>query len=212
MNLSEKEISYKTINSYSTLNKLTSATQKIIFTCHGMGYLSRYFLKYFKELNSTRYYIIAPQAQSKYYIAPKMKYVGSSWLTKENTLTETNNIINYFDKIFKEEKINTNHINYVGYSQGVSVIMRFIAKRKIQFDKLLIMSGGIPKELHPNNFMYLKKKSTVYYIYGDKDEYINGEFLNDEIKKIQSLFIKVKIICFEGKHKFNEKIIKEIIK
>ena len=141
-----------------------------------------------------------------------MKYVGSSWLTKENTLTETNNIINYFDKIFKEEKINTNHINYVGYSQGVSVIMRYIAKKKIQFDKLLIMSGGIPKELHANNFKYLKKKSTIYYIYGNKDEYINGEYLNDELKKIKSLFKNVKIICFEGKHEFNKKLIKEIIK
>ena len=86
MNSTEKEIIYKISNSYSTLNALTSKTRNVIFACHGMGYLSRYFLKYFKGLDSDLNYIIVPQAQSKYYIAPKMKHVGASWLTKENTI------------------------------------------------------------------------------------------------------------------------------
>ena len=82
MNSTEKEIVYTISNSYTTLNSLTSKTKNVIFACHGMGYLSRYFLKYFKGLNSDDNYIIIPQAQSKYYIAPKMKHVGASWLTK----------------------------------------------------------------------------------------------------------------------------------
>ena len=77
MNSTEKEIIYKISNSYSTLNALTSKTRNVIFACHGMGYLSRYFLKYFKGLDSELNYIIVPQAQSKYYIAPKMKHVGA---------------------------------------------------------------------------------------------------------------------------------------
>ncbi|NNL82566.1 MAG: esterase, partial [Winogradskyella sp.] len=84
MNQTEKEISYKTSNSYSTLNTLTSKTKNVWFVCHGMGYLSRFFLKYFKELDSETNYIIAPQAPSKYYIQPKM-HVGANWLTKDNT-------------------------------------------------------------------------------------------------------------------------------
>ena len=50
MNSEEKEITYQTSNSYSTLNQLTERTKNVWFVCHGMGYLSRYFLKYFKEL------------------------------------------------------------------------------------------------------------------------------------------------------------------
>ena len=172
MNSTEKEIVYTISNSYTTLNSLTSKTKNVIFACHGMGYLSRYFLKYFKGLNSDDNYIIIPQAQSKYYIAPKMKHVGASWLTKENTLKEMENIISYFDNVLSNEKIENLNFIFLGYSQGVSVAMRYLAKRKIIVSKLILMSGGIPKELTPKDFKYLKNKAVIYYVYGDKDEYI----------------------------------------
>ena len=99
MNSEEKEIGYQTKNSYSTLNNLTEDTKTVWFVCHGMGYLSRYFLKYFKELNAEENYIIAPQAPSKYYIQPK-KHVGANWLTRDETKVGMRNILNYFDAIF----------------------------------------------------------------------------------------------------------------
>ena len=63
MNSTEKEISYISSNSYSTLNNINENTENVWFVCHGMGYLSRYFLKYFKTLDSDKNYIIAPQAR-----------------------------------------------------------------------------------------------------------------------------------------------------
>lgn len=131
MNSTEKETSYITTNSYSTLNTLTPKTKTVWFVCHGIGYLSRYFINYFKELNPEENYIIAPQAQSKYYITPKFKHVGSSWLTKENTAKETENVMSYFDAVLKAEQI-PNNVNLIiaGFSQGVSVTMRYVAKKK----------------------------------------------------------------------------------
>ena len=157
MNHSEKEISYKTTNSYSTLNNLSQNTKNVWFVCHGMGYLSRYFLKYFKGLNAAENYFIAPQAQAKYYITPKFKHVGASWLTKENTLKETENIMQYFDAVLNAENI-PEHCNLIvlGYSQGVSIAMRYIAKRQLQCNQLVLMSGGIPKELVADDFTFLK--------------------------------------------------------
>jgi hypothetical protein len=70
MNSTERDISYHISNTYSTLNELTSSTKNVWFVCHGMGYLSKYFIRYFKNLNTEENYIIAPQAQSKYYITP----------------------------------------------------------------------------------------------------------------------------------------------
>ena len=103
MNSQEKEISYTSVNSYSTLNMLTADTKTIWFVCHGMGYLSRYFLKYFRGLNANKNYIIAPQAPSKYYQQPKL-HVGANWLTKDNTEMGTENIMQYFDAIFEQGK------------------------------------------------------------------------------------------------------------
>ena len=169
----EKEITYTTRNSYSTLNTLTEHTRTVWLVFHGMGYLSRYFLRYFKTLNTEENYIIAPQAPSKYYIQPKM-HVGANWLTRDNTKADTENLINYIDAVLEAEALPEN-VNFIvlGYSQGVSIAMRYIAKRQLACDQLILHSGGIPKELTANDFTHLSKQTKVKLIYGTEDEYLN---------------------------------------
>ncbi|GGW64342.1 putative esterase [Winogradskyella epiphytica] len=212
MNSQEKEITYTTSNSYSTLNKLTEKTNTVWFVCHGMGYLSRYFLRYFKTLNSEENYIIAPQAPSKYYIQPKM-HVGANWLTRDNTASGTENIINYFDAVLEAENL-PDDINLVvlGYSQGVSVAMRYLAKRKLQCSQLVLHSGGIPKELIAEDFEYLSKNTKVKLIYGTEDEYLNKERIEQESKRVGEIFgDRITIIPFKGKHEVNVELIENLI-
>lgn len=211
MKLSEKEISYPITNSYSTLNHHTDKTKYVWFVCHGMGYLSRYFLRYFTGLNSQENYIIAPQAQSKYYIPPKFRHVGASWLTKENTLKETENVMRNFDAIFENENLDTNRkLIVLGYSQGVSVAMRYMAKRQIQANQLVIHSGGIPKELGSNDFKYYNGKVTLTF--GDQDEYLTKERVKEEVEKARMLFgKKLKVLPFNGKHIVNTEIINQLV-
>ncbi|MFL0352778.1 alpha/beta hydrolase [Xanthomarina sp. GH4-25] len=211
MNLEEKEISYTTTNSYATLNTLTDKTKHVWFVCHGMGYLSRYFLRYFSGLNADENYLIAPQAQSKYYIPPKFKHVGSSWLTKENTLKETENVLRYFDAVFEAEQISEDkNLIVLGYSQGVSVATRYVAKRKIACSQLVLHSGGIPKELTTNDFSFINAKVTM--IYGNEDEYLNEKRILHETQRAKELFgANLKIIPFEGKHIVNVELIHALV-
>lgn len=211
MNSEEKEISYTTTNSYSTLNTLTAHTKNVWFVCHGMGYLSRYFLNYFEKLDASENYIIAPQAQSKYYMPPKFQYVGASWLTKENTVKETENVMRYFDAVFEAEAIpKDKHLIVLGYSQGVSVAMRYMAKRQLQCEQLILHSGGIPKELDAEDFKFLNAK--VHLIYGTNDEYLNEDRLREELNRAFELFGNtVNIIPFEGKHEVNFELIASLI-
>lgn len=208
MNLKEKEITYTTTNSYSTLNTLTDNTKTVWFVCHGMGYLSQYFLRYFKQLNPEDNYIIAPQAPSKYYIQPKM-HVGANWLTKNNTQNGMENIINYFDSVLKTENIPTDKkLIVLGYSQGVSVGLRYLAKRKLKCHQLVIHSGGIPKELTSTDFNYLPKETLVKLIYGTQDEYLNTERIAIETQRAKDLFgNRLDILPFDGKHVVNVGII-----
>ncbi|MEJ2113731.1 MAG: esterase, partial [Flavobacteriaceae bacterium] len=141
MNSTEKEISYNITNTYSTLNTITAKTNNVWFVCHGIDYLSRYFLKYFKDLDPAENYIIAPQASSKHYLGNNYKHVGASWLTKENTVAEIDNVMRNFDAIFEAEHIPRNaNLIVLGYSQGVSVALRYIAKRKLKCSHLVMMS------------------------------------------------------------------------
>lgn len=214
MNSQDKEISYETTNSYSTLNVLTSKTKTVWFVCHGMGYLSKYFINYFNELDADENYIIAPQAQSKYYIPPKLKHVGASWLTKENTLNETENVMRYFDAVLEKELIpNEKNLIVLGYSQGVSVALRYIAKRQIQCSQIVIMSGGIPKELMAADFNFLNINTNISLIYGDQDHYLSEDRIHQEKNRAFELFghLNLKIIPFVGSHEVNKEIINNLV-
>lgn len=212
MNSTEKEISFQVTNTYSTLNVLNSKTKYIWFVCHGMGYLSRYFLKYFEDLDAEENYIIAPQAPSKYYIPPYFKYVGANWLTKEHTVAETENIMRYFDTVFEAEQLPKDcRLMVLGYSQGVSVAMRYVAKRRLPCHQLVLMSGGIPNELTPDDFNFLRGKTKVSLIFGTKDEFLDDKRMINEKSKALELFGKdLQVIPFEGKHEVKKEMINRL--
>lgn len=207
----EKQVSYQATNTYSTFNTLDSTTKNVWFTCHGLGYLSRYFIRYFDDLNPDENYIISPQAPSKYYQDKNFKHVGASWLTRENTVEETKNALHYLDAVFAAEKISKDKkLIFFGYSQGVSVITRWVADRKIEGAILVLHSGGIPKELTPEDFKFMKH-TKVFLLYGTEDEYLTEARIEEETARAHALFgDKVEIIPFEGKHEVNRKLIAKI--
>ena len=208
----EKEVSYTSTNTYTTVNTFTSKTKNIWITFHGLGYLSRYFAKYFRHLNPEENYIIVPQAPSKYYQGSDFKHVGASWLTKENTVAETKNVLEYIDAVWKNEKPETmpNFI-VMGYSQGVSIATRWLSSRKIQCDQLLLHSGGIPVELKPEDFSFLKPETKVIYLYGSKDPYITEARKTEEQLKGTSLFgNRLQISVFEGVHGVNTSFLQQV--
>ncbi|MFN4764395.1 alpha/beta hydrolase [Gillisia sp. Q332] len=208
MNPVEKKVSYQISNSYSTLNEFSSKTKNVWMVFHGIGYLSRYFLKYFKNLNPEENYIIAPQAQSKYYLTDQYRHVGASWLTKENTDAEIENMLAYLEEIYKAEHLkDAPNLILMGYSQGVSVATRWMARNKIECSKLILHSGGLPKELQPEDFQFLKNTEVVL-IYGTKDPYLNEERLKKEHARAKDLFgERLEIISFEGGHEVNVEVI-----
>lgn len=209
----EKTVSYTTQNTYATLNIKSAKTKNIWIVFHGIGYLSKYFIKYFESLNALENYIIAPQAPSKYYLKNEYKYVGASWLTKENTLMDTDNLLNYLDAVLEMEQITTDlNLILFGFSQGVSISTRWMTRRKIKCKTLILYAGGIPNELEMKDFEYLDWDFTkIKVIYGDQDEYLNTEKLKHEEMKISKLFQgNAEIITFNGGHEMRPEILRTL--
>lgn len=213
MSITEKQNTYTSTNTYSTLNDIGAKTKNIWIVFHGIGYLSRYFINFFDELNADENYIIAPQAPSKYYLNGAYKYVGASWLTKENTRAETENVMNYIDALILNEGLPVDlNIIIFGFSQGVSIATRWVAKRKIVCSHLVLYAGGLPKELETKDFNFLdENKTAVTVIVGDKDEYLTPERMLSENKRIDELFGKrAQKIVFKGGHEMKKEIINEL--
>jgi predicted esterase len=209
--MNEKQVSYQSVNTYSTLNDYTAKTENVWVVFHGIGYLSKYFLKYFRHLNQEKNYIIAPQAPSKYYLNEKYEHVGASWATRENTEQEIKNLLAYLDEVYKNEDLkNSKNLFFFGYSQGVSIVTRWMAQRKIQATHLILNSGRIPTELAPADFAFFEGK--VSFIYGEDDPFVNKEFLEQEEKRIRDLFPKnLEFIPFAGGHEVNKEVILKLV-
>lgn len=206
--MNKKKVLYKISNTYSTLNEKTAKTKNVWLVFHGIGYLSRYFLKYFKHLDPEKNYIIAPQAQSKYYLNGEYRHVGASWLTRENTEAEIENMLNYLDAVYDSENLSkVKNLNILGYSQGVSVATRFIARKKIQCQNLIMHSGKVPQELVAENFKFLDD-TQFSFIYGTEDEYLKAGIVKIEENRLKEIFPKnLEIITFKGGHEVNTELI-----
>ncbi|WP_422079834.1 alpha/beta hydrolase [Ulvibacterium sp.] len=212
--MKEKRIRYRTTGTYETLNHLGKSPKNVWIVLHGMGYLSRFFLKHFKGLPPDENYIIAPQAPSKYYLNDAYKHVGASWLTKENTVLETQNVLAYLDAIWEAENIPENcKLIVLGFSQGVSIATRWAVHKKLRIHQLVLYSGGIPNELRPEDFDFLAENETEIKVFmGNKDEFITEKRLKEELKKIESLFEgRAQVVIFDGGHELKKEIINSLI-
>ena len=212
----EKKVSYQISNTYSVLNEFTENTKNIWLVCHGIGYLSRYFIRHFNHLNPSENYIMAPQAQSKYYLKSDYRHVGASWLTRENTEADIENVLNYLDEVYAEEILykknlaKTPNLIILGYSQGVSVATRFLARRKIKCDQLILHSGKIPAEISAEDLEFLKD-TNVTYLYGTEDEYLKKGIIEVEEERLKTLFPNnLEVLTYNGGHEFNTEIIEKL--
>ncbi len=206
MKYKEKEVSYQATNTYSTLNNINPKTKNVWLVFHGIGYLSRYFIRLFESFNTEENYFIAPQAPSKYYKGEDYRRVGSSWLTKENTQTETENVLSYIDSIIAQEKI-PNDVRFIilGYSQGVSIASRWLAKRKVHCDAFVMISGGFPKELKKDDFTFLNNTTKITHIVGEKDPYFEIEKVAAEKERVQQILPQINFRTHQGGHELDPK-------
>ncbi|NER16466.1 alpha/beta hydrolase [Spongiivirga citrea] len=212
--MQEKQITYTTSNSYSTLNALGPRTKNVWVVFHGIGYLSRYFMKYFKDLDADENYIIALQAPSKYYLNGEYKHVGASWLTKEDTATALKNVLTYTQQVFETEQIPEDvNLIVLGYSQGVSIACRWIVHNKIKCDKLVIFAGSIPHEITKDDMAFLNENNTkVHSIVGDKDEWLTASRLKTEKEKGDLLFgDRISYTIFDGKHELKKELLQTVL-
>ncbi|NND15505.1 MAG: esterase [Eudoraea sp.] len=212
-NISEKQASYQASSSYNTLNSLGPNTKTVWIVFHGIGYLSRYFLKYFKDLPEEEHYIIAPQAPSKYYLNDSYTHVGASWLTKENTMSELKNVLRFLDKIKDNEDLPEHcQLNVLGFSQGVSIALRWVCHSRIKCDKLIIYAGGIPNELKTDDVSFLIPDTEISLVFGKQDAFLTVERMVAEEKKITQLFgSHVKRVGFEGGHEMRPEVLEQFI-
>ncbi len=185
-----KTVSYTHSNSYEVLYPILPTTKNIWLCFHGLGYLSKFFKKYFKSLDAATNAVIIPQAPAKFYLGKHFEHVGASWLTKVDTQQEMQNNLNYLDQIMVQEEIlGDPRLVFMGYSQGVSIATRLLKQYAQPIKALIMHSGSIPAELtEEDGKLFQANCSRFIHIAGTKDEYLTDELVKREESKIERLF------------------------
>lgn len=214
--LMEKHINFSFKAPYYTLNSIEPTTKNIWIICHGYGQLAAHFIKRFDVFNPKENFVLAIQGLSRFYIMDNSGRVGASWMTKEDRLTDLENqqtyIVAVFDEVFKGINLENYKINLLGFSQGVAMIGRLTAHKKLHFENLIIWAGGFPLELTKKDFDFVGVNANLKVVLGKNDEFFKEEKYQEEIDRMESIIgLKPEIILFEGNHELNRDVLRSLV-
>src|SRR2546423_12277371 len=171
---------------YAILGSATADLSEVWFVCHGHGQLAARFLSRFLPLEREDRLFIAPEALSRYYLAPHKvgphppgTPVGASWMTSEDRDAEMDDYIGYLDllhdMIFSVVERANVRVWTLGFSQGVSTVARWVAKGKVDPQRVVLCSGMLPAELDERGATPLAAHAPLTITYGDSDEFAPSE-------------------------------------
>jgi predicted esterase len=199
---------------YYQSGPITPSTKEIWFVLHGYGQLPQYFIQKFKSISNINRIFIAPGGLSRFYLDGFSGRVGSSWMTKEERLTDIENYINYLNEVAENVFYETSmdiKITLLGFSQGSATICRWAEKLNFPFEKLILHSGAFPPDIDFSGLGNRLRDKKVYMLRGDKDEFINEKRKAEQKALIEKLQVTVNEIEFKGKHDIDVDSLKKII-
>lgn len=210
----EKHIDFSFSAPYYSLNNLTDSTTDIWIVCHGYGQLAKHFIRRFDVLDHEQNFVIALQGLSRFYDSEHKK-VGASWMTKEDRETDMVNQRRYFDGVLTNalngRSLEDFHINLLGFSQGVSMISRMAAYKKVNFNQLILWAGGFPPELTNHDFTYLNLESKLQVVLGDRDQYYKLDRYQKEVDRMQEVIgLEPNLTVFDGCHELKREVIAQL--
>ncbi|MDF9799805.1 putative esterase [Catalinimonas alkaloidigena] len=184
------------------------------FVLHGYGQLAHYFIKKFSFLED-KALVVAPQGLSLFYLQSTSGRVGASWMTKENRHMAITNYLSYLNQVYHtvlhERKSHPSSVTLLGFSQGVSTLIRWIVSSQISFDKLIMCAGSFPEDIDSAASKKIFSNKPCYYSYGDQDPYIKEGSMEQLNGKFQRYGLEVKFVKFAGKHEVPQSLIQKLI-
>ncbi len=125
----------------------------------------------------------------------------ANWMTSMHREDEIADYIEYLNLLLIkiEKEYPGIPISVVGFSQGVSTLLRWLVQSKSQINYIHLCAGTIPPELNKSDFFGLKQ-STFRYYYGSFDKVLKPEKAMDQIAILRNNQLIVDEVSFEGRH------------
>jgi len=188
-------------------------TPEIWFVLHGQGQLASLFIKKFNVVISSQRKVIAPEGLSRYYLDGFYGRVGSTWMTKEDRITDIENYLTYLTEVYKREvpSPHESKITVLGFSQGAATASRWALSEGIKIDRLVLWAGLFPPDLDFDLGNRKLENVEIVNVYGEQDEYLTRERVKEQFQLADRLGIDMTTKTFKGGHTIDIKTLQEIV-
>ena len=205
----EHLISTQQTRRYYTLGEINDQReQEVWVVLHGYGQLAQYFIRKFERLVQEGAAIVAPEGSALFYLNGTQGRVGATWMTREFREQAILNYVAYLQHIYLALKLHRKRLVLLGFSQGGSTLIRWVVHHNISFDKLILWAGTFPPDVDAKACHRVLSEGVTYYVYGDQDEYITPERVNEQQALFAANGFNPEVVRFSGRHTIDEDVLR----
>ncbi|MGB3778223.1 MAG: hypothetical protein WA960_07675 [Tunicatimonas sp.] len=196
---------------YYTLGEMSEdPRQEVWLVLHGYGQLAQYFIRKFEHLIQDNVYVVAPEGLSLFYLQGTEGRVGATWMTREFREHAINNYLVYLQKVYQGLGLQNKRVVLFSFSQGGATLIRWAIKHRLSFHKMIVWAGGFPSDVDPVDSKKVFLDKSIYYVYGDQDQYITAERFADQESLFERFGFRPKIIRYAGGHSVDLSVLRQL--
>jgi len=189
---------------YFTHGTMTGETRFVWVCLHGYGQLGKYFVQRFEFLDPRTHFVIAPEGLNRFYFEGVNERPVASWMTREDRLDEIADLIGFLELLRAKIRWDKNpevKVIYLGFSQGVTTLLRWLHDIAPRADFLLLWAGGLPDDLYFGRRKEYFHQIPAHYFVGDKDPYFNPDTLEEKKWLVDAIGLNLILHHYPGTHK-----------
>lgn len=184
---------------------------RYVWICfHGYGQLVKYFIQRFQHLDPEIHYVLAPEGLNRFYFEGLQDRPVATWMTREDRLDEIADYVQYLHILRDKtgwERIPNCKIIYLGFSQGVTTMHRWMHNVKPKADYLLMWAGGLADDIFAKSSSSYFESIPSWYFIGDKDQYVTQNKIYESQPQFRSFGFNPSIIPYEGDHRIYSEVL-----
>lgn len=178
--------------------------REIWVVLHGIGMLARNFLGWFRPAVTPHRLVVAPEALNRFYLRPRERKVGATWMTSHDRLAEIADYVRYLDQLLRqvgrEFDAGPAPVQVHAFSQGAATACRWVALGEVRPVRLVLWGGGVPPDLDLAAHGEALSAAGLTLVLGDRDEFITEEDVTREATRLREAGVRAELERFRGGH------------
>jgi predicted esterase len=135
-------------------------------------------------------------------------------MTSEDREREIEDYVGYldllYDEVFSLVRRQSVRLWVFGFSQGTATVARWVARGKVDPDRVVLWAGLLPPELTRQDAGALARRAPLTVVLGRQDEYAKPEVVAAEETRLKDLGVDCELIRFDGGHEIVPDVLRSL--